>query len=73
MEPVGCDVSTAALLEHMAGDLGFMVGFLGKVDRINERVVLIDCDLPCGQRLRPVAPQVIVCLDPLLSNDSRPE
>ena len=32
--------SVETLLEHLAGDLGFLLGFLGKADRIAERVVL---------------------------------
>ena len=32
--------SVETLLEHLAGDLGFLLGFLGKADRIEERVVL---------------------------------
>jgi len=34
------DSSTPALLEHLSGDLGFFLGFLGKADRVDDRVVL---------------------------------
>ncbi|RNL79489.1 maleylpyruvate isomerase N-terminal domain-containing protein [Nocardioides marmorisolisilvae] len=34
------DRSTAVLLEHLAGDLGFLLGFIGKADRIADDVVL---------------------------------
>lgn len=34
------DASTPALLEHLSGDLGILLGFVGQADRIDERVVL---------------------------------
>jgi uncharacterized protein (TIGR03083 family) len=34
------DISTAVLPEHLSGDLGFMLGFLSKPDRVGEPVVL---------------------------------
>jgi uncharacterized protein (TIGR03083 family) len=38
------DASAAVLPEHLSGDLGFMLGFLGKADRVAERVVLAVAD-----------------------------
>jgi len=34
------DSSTPVVLDHMAGDLAYLLGFLGKADRLGERVVL---------------------------------
>jgi uncharacterized protein (TIGR03083 family) len=34
------DSSTPVLVDQLSGDLGFMLGFLGKADRVGERVVL---------------------------------
>ena len=34
------DGSTPVVLEHATGDLAFLLGFLGKADRVGERVVL---------------------------------
>ena len=34
------DSSTTVLLEHLSGELGFFLGFLGKADRVDDRVVL---------------------------------
>jgi len=34
------EVSTAVLPEHLAGELGFLLGFIGKADRVEDRVVL---------------------------------
>jgi len=34
------DSSTPVLLDHLSGDLGFLLGFLGKADRVSDRVVL---------------------------------
>lgn len=34
------DSSTDVLVEHLAGDLGFLLGFIGKADRLEENVVL---------------------------------
>lgn len=34
------DVSTAAVVDHMSGDLGFLLGFIGKADQVDEPVVL---------------------------------
>ncbi|MCW2855213.1 MAG: hypothetical protein JWR52_828 [Marmoricola sp.] len=34
------DSSTAVLAEHLAGDLGFLLGFIGKADRVTDEVVL---------------------------------
>ncbi len=38
------DVSAAVLAQHLSGDLGFMLGFLGNADRVAERVVLAVAD-----------------------------
>jgi uncharacterized protein (TIGR03083 family) len=38
------DLSAAVLPDHMFGDLGFLLGFLGKADQVNERVVLTVSD-----------------------------
>ena len=38
------DTSAAVLPEHLSGDLSFMLGFLGKADRLAERVVLSVAD-----------------------------
>lgn len=43
------DGSTPVVLEHMTGDLGFLLGFLGKADRLGEKVVLVIGDT--GQSL----------------------
>ena len=42
------DASAAVLPEHLSGDLGFMLGFLGKADRVAERVVLAVADSGYG-------------------------
>ncbi len=42
------DASVAVLPEHLSGDLGFMLGFLGKADRVAERVVLAVADSGYG-------------------------
>jgi uncharacterized protein (TIGR03083 family) len=38
------DASAAVLPEHLSGELSFMLGFLGKADRLGERVVLAVAD-----------------------------
>ncbi|MFL6157390.1 MAG: maleylpyruvate isomerase family mycothiol-dependent enzyme [Marmoricola sp.] len=40
--------STDALLDHVSGDLGFLLGFIGKADQVDERVVL---DIGAGYRV----------------------
>jgi uncharacterized protein (TIGR03083 family) len=40
--------STEAMLDHVSGDMGFLLGFIGKADRLDERVVL---DLGSGYRV----------------------
>lgn len=43
-EAVLLEDSAVVQAEHMSNDLGFMLGFLGKADRIDERVVLAVSD-----------------------------